>query len=490
MPTPTLIRRAAAPLPSTVPPRRLCGLPASLRPWRPGLPVAGVPGVDERADDIVLPTVTHRARRTLKHRRAMHYNRLIAGFLFANLVVLAYGVGPGGWWAGGTTRLGLVSAIAQANLVIAMLPRQHWMVNLVGRLATRPATTPPLRLRWLLGKYYHLGGLHVGAAIAGSVWYLAFVASLGLERWRGTTPIATANLLVSALVVTIFVVMIVMAMPARRSRDHDRFELTHRLGAWAALVLVWANTVIFVDSQASGGSLPVAMLSSPTVWLLSLTTLGALWPWLLLRRVPVTVESPSSHVAVVRLHERWVPPIGTTRPISRRPLIGWHHFANVPAAPGESGYRMVVSRAGDWTGEFIDDPPDHVWVRGLPAVGVANVKRLFTRVVYVVTGSGIGPALGHLLTDTRGSRLVWVTRDPRRTYGDRLVDEVEAAQPDAIVWNSDLDGKPDVLRLAYRAYVESGAEAVICISNKSVTWRVVQGLEQRGIPAFGPIWDS
>ena len=60
---------------------------------------------------------------------------------------------------------------------------------------------------------------------------------------------------------------------------------------------------------------------------------------------------------------------------------------------------MVVSRAGDWTGAFIDDPPTHVWVRGLPAVGVANVNRLFTQVVFVVTGSGIGPALGHLLAD-------------------------------------------------------------------------------------------
>ena len=72
----------------------------------------------------------------------------------------------------------------------------------------------------------------------------------------------------------------------------------------------------------------------------------------------------------------------------------------------------------------------------------------------------------------------------------RLVDEVLAAQPDALIWNTDERGKPDVLALAYDAYVDSGAEAVICISNKAVTWQVVHGLEQRGIPAFGPIWDS
>jgi len=47
-----------------------------------------------------------------------------------------------------------------------------------------------------------------------------------------------------------------------------------------------------------------------------------------------------------------------------------------------------------------------------------------------------------------------------------------------------------MLRLAYRAYITSGAEAVMCISNKTLTWNIVHGLDQRGIPAFGPLWDA
>ncbi|MGH3826817.1 MAG: hypothetical protein ACRDQX_06545 [Pseudonocardiaceae bacterium] len=47
-----------------------------------------------------------------------------------------------------------------------------------------------------------------------------------------------------------------------------------------------------------------------------------------------------------------------------------------------------------------------------------------------------------------------------------------------------------MLRLAYAAYATSGAEAVICIANKKVTWPVVHGLAWWGIPACGPIWDS
>ena len=151
---------------------------------------------------------------------------------------------------------------------------------------------------------------------------------------------------------------------------------------------------------------------------------------------------------------------------------------------------MLVSRAGDWTGALVDEPPKHVWVRGIPAVGVANVRKLFTKVVLVATGSGIGPVLGHLLDTSVPTRLVWVTKNPRLTYGDAFVDEIEAAQPDALIWDTGARGKPDVLQLAYAAYVESGAEAVICVSNRTVTSQVVHGLERRGIPAFGPIWDS
>ena len=53
-----------------------------------------------------------------------------------------------------------------------------------------------------------------------------------------------------------------------------------------------------------------------------------------------------------------------------------------------------------------------------------------------------------------------------------------------------MHAQPDIVEMAYQAYRSSGAEAVICISNKKVTWEVVHGLETRGIPAYGAIWDS
>jgi hypothetical protein len=427
--------------------------------------------------------------RVSRHRHLKHYNRLLVAVLGLNLVILVQAVGTG-WWSAERTNLAAIALAAQVNLFLAVLPRQQWVINVIGWAATRPSLRWPLRVRWAVGKYYHLGGVHVGAGVAGAVWYLVFVASLLVAGIRRTNGVSPANFIVACWVLGLLVGMIVMAMPARRARDHDRFEVTHRFCAIWVLVLVWCNTLLFVSDQRGDQPVGLALATSPAAWLLLASTICALWPWLLLRRVPIRVERPSSHCVILRFDAKTSPPVGTTRPISRRALAGWHHFACVPPAPGETGYRMLVSRAGDWTGSFVDAPPSHVWVRGLPAVGVANVRRLFTKVVFIVTGSGIGPALGHLLVNEGPSKLVWITRDPRQTYGDDLIGEVLRANPDALIWNSYERGRPDMLQVAYDAYVESGAEAVICISNKSVTWEVVEGLESRGVPAFGPVWDS
>jgi hypothetical protein len=429
-------------------------------------------------------------RRLAKHPRVMHYNRLIALVLAVNLGCGVFGATAGSWWTSEGADVSALALVAQSNLAAAVLFRQQYLLNALCWLATRPPTSWPLRVRWALGKYYHVGGLHVGAAFAGTLWYLALVLTMVRDAVAGVGDTSWTDMVLAATIATTFTVMVVMALPHLRAVQHDRFEISHRFCGWAALVLVWINTLLVVDDGRDDRSLGGALLTAPGFWLVVLSAVFAVWPWLLLRRVPVRCERPSSHAVILHLDSAAVPPIGTTRPISRRPLAGWHHFANVPAAPGASGYRMLVSRAGDWTSALIDAPPTHVWVRGIPTVGVANVRKLFTKVVLIATGSGIGPVLGHLLDTSVPAQLVWVTKNPRRTYGDAFVDEIEAAQPDATIWDTGALGKPDMLELAHAAYEQSGAEAVICVSNRDVTWQVVHGLEQRGVPAFGPIWDS
>jgi hypothetical protein len=441
-----------------------------------------------RADRIPLPAWTSRLRRLLKAPWAMHYNRLIVLVLAANALLAAYGVAH---WEDYGSALGTVALITQANIALSIIFRQQYVINFLGWLATRPPVTWPVKVRWTLAKFYHFGGLHVGFALAGTVWYLAFVAMLIYGFAAGKGGVNVADVAVSSVAAGLIVVIVFMARPSSRTKRHNTFEATHRFLGWAVLILVWVNTIVFTASRAHG-SAASALLTSPTFWLLAVTTLGIAWPWLLLRKVPVTVERPSSHLAILHLHQDRRAPVGTTRAISRSPLYGWHQFANVPvtAGSGDRGYRMIISRAGDWTAELIDNPPEHVWVRAIPAVELIVVKKLFSKIVIVATGSGIAPALGHLLSAETPTQLVWSTRDATKTYGAALVGEILAANPDAIIWNTDELGRPDTLRLAYQAYITSGAEAVICVSNKKLTWEVVHGLEQRGIPAFGPIWDS
>ena len=69
-------------------------------------------------------------------------------------------------------------------------------------------------------------------------------------------------------------------------------------------------------------------------------TASIAWPWLRLRRVPVTVERPSSHAAIVRFDYGVTPAIASAVGISRSPLREWHSFATVKT-PGQPGYRLL-----------------------------------------------------------------------------------------------------------------------------------------------------
>ncbi|MGW7680942.1 hypothetical protein ACWGID_09410 [Kribbella sp. NPDC054772] len=339
----------------------------------------------------------------------------------------------------------------------------------------------PLRLRWALAKGYHLGGLHIGGAICGTVWFLGLtVLAIGKT--------GVALLLVYVVQALLLLAIVMTSRPSARTTRHDRFERVHRFGGWSLSALFWIGAILLADERRSTESLPAALAGTPAVWVLALTTVSSMLPWMLLRRIPVRIIRPSSHVALVRTG-RGTPMAGSSRSISRHPLRQWHSFAVIPT-PGTAGFRMAVSRAGDWTGDFIDNPPTHIWVRGVATAGMANYGMVFRHVVYVVTGSGIGPVLAHILASRIPHKLVWVTRDPVKTYGQELVDEIHAAQPDALIWDTDTHGKPDMVKLAYSAYAAAGAEAVICVSNRKLTWSVVHGLERLGIPALGPIWDS
>ncbi len=435
-----------------------------------------------------LPPQQPLLKRIGKHKHMMHYHRLIALTIIVNLAYFWRNL-DSLWTAGLGFDLVTLSNLIIANFFVAIIIRQQYVINFLFWAATSVPTSWPLSIRWLMGKVYHFGGLHVGGSVVGTIWFATFVGSLTYRAVNGLAGTTTSLMVVTYSLLALLLFIIVMSMPPIRAKYHDNFELTHRFGGWASLILFWTQTMLFVNTQRADASFGSALITTPAFWMLLIITFSIILPWLRLKKVPIIIENPSNHVALVKFDHGVTPFAGSSTAVSHNPLIEWHSFANVPS-PHEEGFRLTISRAGDWTGEFIDDLPSHVWVKGIPTAGVGNIDKLFKRVVWIATGSGVGPTLPHLLTQEVPARLVWSTRTPRKTYGDDLVDEILAVEPNALIWDTNENGRPDLVQLAYDAVQEFDAEAVIIISNKKLTWQVVYGMESRGIPAYGAIWDS
>ena len=115
----------------------------------------------------------------------------------------------------------------------------------------------------------------------------------------------------------------------------------------------------------------------------------------------------------------------------------WHSFATIPE-PGKKGFSLVVSRAGDWTVKIISKPPTHIWKRGVPTYGVMRIAQMFNRIVLVATGSGIGPCTPAILARASPIRLLWTAPSVRETFGDKLVDQIVEANPEAVIYSKSL----------------------------------------------------
>ena len=204
-----------------------------------------------------------------------------------------------------------------------------------------------------------------------------------------------------------------------------------------------------------------------------------------------------------------------------------------------SPFSILVSAAGDWTESTISNPctKRKIWFRGRPTTGVTKAALLFRSAVIVTTGSGIGPALSllmllkararshknndnHKIDLEKGDdsnkekeryRLLWSTPSPLATYGPKLLAEIREVDSGAVIWDTRVKGRPDLARLAWETYRGEGEdvkgngerdreertkdgkgayEAMFVVSNQRVTEEVVHSLESRGVPAFGPVFDS
>jgi hypothetical protein len=385
-----------------------------------------------------------------------------------------------------------ITTAASTNMLVAILIRQDYILNALFWLCWSVPHATPLSIRQSLAKIYEYGGLHSGAALCSVLWFSLLSAILTLEFM--TRRIADPLIMVCAFtILAILWAMVITACPQVRSWQHNVFEYTHRYGGWAILGLSCA--LLFLLTRAlghqSGPQSPGAVLTKlPAFWMIMACCVHVALPWIRLRRLFIQVERLGIGVHAISLHLNEKVGNCVVYRISDSPLTEWHSFAYIPSHEGDGG-SLIVSNAGDWTQRTINNPKTHYYTKGIPTVGLLCMVRIFRNVIIVTTGSGIGPCLGTMMNiTTTKCRVLWSAPSPRHTFGGDICRRVLEVDPRAVVIDTRADGRKDLVALAYKLYIEEGAEAIFCVSNKALTKEVVYELGSRGVPTFGPIWDS
>lgn len=287
--------------------------------------------------------------------------------------------------------------------------------------------------------------------------------------------------------------MVAFSLPRFRNRFHNTWESIHRWSAWVLLLVFWIYQALYFSLPAHEkykSSIPAEerLYTSSVFYILVAMTLANVLPWLQLKRIAPRYQKLSDH-AIQLFFDGWCVRPCKTHKLSTSPTTEWHAFASIPC-PARNGCSVIISRAGDWTAKMIDDPPEHLYIKAYPAQGVLYMAKIFKSVLLVVTGSGIAPVLGLLDIPGTEFRIVWSARDPENTYCREIVQRLLKADQDAIILDTSQNGRSDLVQVAARVCAIGGIEAVFVISNAVVTKGIVRGLRQKGILAYGPIFDS
>ena len=431
-------------------------------------------------EDEETPSTSRRFFSSVRYSFLNTYRRLFSFIFLVNAAVFIFVM------VTSPTPTAFINAAA-ANMLVGGLIRQPLVLNSLFLIFCTIPRSAPLWLRRLLCKVFHLGGVHSGCGVASCVWYIGFLAIYTLQYQPSAK--STSVLVLAYSILALLLAIIIGAYPRIRSKRHDHFELTHRFSGWACILLFWALILITASEEPSMSSF---LLTLPAFWFLIVTTVATIHPWVLLQHVPVTPEVLSSHA--IRLHFNHTSiSFGQGLSLAHHPLGDWHSFAtftdrfDTPA----SKFSVLVSKAGDWTSGVIKNPPTRLWKRGVPVYGFAYVMRVYSRIIVVTTGSGIGPCLSFIDDDNKPAmRVVWQTRSPLDTYGTRTIDLVKKMDPNPVVLDTTKTGRTDMLPLIMKLYREFEAEAVCVVSNPVTTKKLVFELESRAVPAYGPIFDS
>ncbi|MCJ1360654.1 MAG: hypothetical protein MMC33_010663 [Icmadophila ericetorum] len=422
--------------------------------------------------------ILFRLYRFIRYRVFSTYRVLFCIVFIANLYVARHfyirDISQPVWFAAPSI-LDISNAVA-VNILGSILLRKDYLVNIFFTICWWIPFHAPVRIRRVFAGVYCYGGLHSAAGVCATLRFtvLTWILLREFRNYRMRDPhIKQATY---AIVILLWA-MCLTAYPRIRSIWHNLFEHVHRWAGWACIIIFWIELHVLTNHimhQSGPDSYGAHLTRRPDFWMHVVSTFHIFLPWLRLRRLPVVAEPLSSHVIRLHIKEK-------------------HSFACIPFISPGSGGSLIVSNAGDWTYGTIDSPRKHYWTRGIPTVGVLCMTQLFRRVVIVTTGSGIGPTLGtasRLRHNVTSCHILWSASGPRQTFGETIVKEVLEVDAKAVIIDTKVFGRPDLVQLAYELYIKSNAEAVFVVSNKATTQKCVFELGSRGVPAYGPIWDS
>ena len=453
-----------------------------LTKWEPASPDSDIekfPGVK------TLPL-----QRRIRHQWLNAYQRLFSLVLISNIVAMVVSMVHRRHAKPFGTRLEDVATATAANVTAAILIRQENVINLLYDILTLTPKSTPLRVRRAVAKFYHFGGVHSGCAVSATLWFILYTFLL-TKQFVDNDFRSIAVIALTYCLVLLLMTICLFAIPQLRFRIHNVFEACHRYGGWLAIGLFWTE-IMLVNHELSklrnAQPFGMTLIKTPAFWFLIAVTICIILPWLRLRKVQAWPEILSPRAARIHFNYRSIGKVVGIR-IANNPLKEWHPFATIPEADGAS-FSIIVSDAGDWTQKAVREPSYEYWIRGVPISGILRMACIFKRVVVVTTGSGIGPCLSLLIAHDIPCRILWSSPSPMKRYGPGTIGAVLKADPQAVIVDTKVTGRPDLSSIAYKLYTESEAEAIFIVSNQQVTSPFVLGMESRGVPAYGPIWDS
>ncbi|KAF2631454.1 hypothetical protein BU25DRAFT_437239 [Macroventuria anomochaeta] len=382
-----------------------------------------------------------------------------------------------------------------ANIMAAVLLRQEEVINFSFKLVSHLPPTLPLSLRKAIGDFHHYGGLHIGCALSALLWYIMFtglntVRVLNFLQLGNMTTSLYIDIVLAYTALLAILIVCLTAIPRFRVRFHNTFEATHRFGGWAALLVLWVHAGITTLTPDA----VTPLYAHPSTWMLAITALLIILPWLRIRRVPITAHPISAREVQLTFPYTSMPYTSTIR-TSVAPLTEWHAFATIPVT--DTTAKIIISRAGDWTASIISCPPTQLWVRHPPTLNFLTFAPLFNSLLLIATGAGIGPMLSllaspavtHMRAQGRKVKVMWCAYDPYAPHWAFVLDAVWEVDKEARVWDSKV-GRPDVASEARYLAMSEGIETVMVVSNPKVTKDVVDECKIAGLAAYGAVYDS